>query len=349
MVYGDGARRFDVATDNLDAAVSDSAELTELHYAIAGSVERTTDFAAVQPDGASTDIAASLVEIIEGARSQSLAAVILASDGNDTSGAISTEQLAKIAALGVPVHTIGIGRERIPEDLELVQIVTPDNALPGSTITARAAIRHDREGEARIRVYDGDELLATEAVTLPANATSTIALVDIDLREAGYHHLQFSVDDGGDEPERRNNQRSTLVKVEEQQFRVLYFEGEPRWEYKFLRRAIDPEGDVRLVASRQPEQVLSAGTRVCRAAAGRIPHDARRVVRLRRRHYRQCRSSVVQCATTRADRRIRQRARRHAADAGRPARARQRWLGTIGHRRPAAGGATALWHRFVPS
>ena len=36
------------------------------------------------------------------------------------------------------------------------------------------------------------------------------------------------------------------MQVEEQQFRVLYFEGEPRWEYKFMRRALDPDGDIRL-------------------------------------------------------------------------------------------------------
>lgn len=248
MAYGGEARRFDIAVDSLDSAISGNDELTALRYAVAGSAERTTDFGLVQPDGETTDLAAALVEIIDGARSQSLAAVILASDGIDTSGAIPAEQLAAIAALGVPVHTIGSGREQMPEDLELMQVVTPGKALPGSTIPARVTIRHDREGEARIRVYDGDEILATRAVALPADASATTAVIDIDLREAGYHPLTFSVDGAADEPERRNNTRSTLVRVEEQQFDVLYFEGEPRWEYKFMRRAMDPDGDVRLAS-----------------------------------------------------------------------------------------------------
>jgi uncharacterized membrane protein len=248
MAYGDGVRRIDTAIDNLEAAVSESAELTTLRYAFADAVDRLDDFAALEPDGAATNIAASLVGIIDGARSQSLAAVILASDGIDTSGALSTQQLTEIAALGVPVHTIGVGGDQMPDDIELSQVIVPDKTLPGTTVTARASIRHDREGTARIRVYDGDELLATEAVALPANTTMTTALVDIDLREVGYHHLQFSVDTGGDEPELRNNSRSALVNVQEQQFRALYFEGEPRWEYKFMRRAMDPNGDIRLVS-----------------------------------------------------------------------------------------------------
>ena len=248
MAYGSETRRFDTAVANLTSAVDDASDLSTLHYAISDDVVRASDFSTIQVDGTSTSIAESLVEIIESARSQSLAAVILSSDGINTTGVISTDQLADIAALGVPVHTIGVGRDRIPEDIELAQVVAPAKALPGSTISARVSIRHDQEGEARVRVYEGDELLATESIQLPANATMTTAMINLSLRDAGYHHLQFSIDGAVDEPERRNNQRSTLVKVEEQQFRVLYFEGEPRWEYKFMRRAIDPEDDIRLIS-----------------------------------------------------------------------------------------------------
>ena len=36
-----------------------------------------------------------------------------------------------------------------------------------------------------------------------------------------------------------NNNVSRLVNVENRKPRILYFEGEPRWEYKFIRRALD--------------------------------------------------------------------------------------------------------------
>lgn len=249
MAYGEGPRRFDIARASLAGAIpTDSTGLTTQLYAISETAERVETFAGSEPAGMSTSIADSLIDIIDNVRAQSLAAVILASDGIDTSGGISADQLADVAAFGVPIHTIGVGRDRIPEDLELSQLVAPTNALPGSTVTARVAIRHDREGEARVRIYDGDELLATEAVQLPANATTTTAKVNFDLRDAGYHRLQFDVAGVDTEAELRNNVRSTLIKVEEQQFRVLYFEGEPRWEYKFLRRAMDPDGNIRLVS-----------------------------------------------------------------------------------------------------
>ena len=245
MGYGQGATRLEVARDNLLAAVAGS-DVTPLYFSLAAGADALANLAALQPGGEATAIGDSLVDIIGGARSQSLAAVVLASDGADTTGGVSADQLAEIAAFGIPVHTIGVGRDRIPEDIELVQVVAPDKALPNSTVTARVAIRHDVAGEARVRVYDGDELLATELVRLPENVSMTTVPISIDLRNPGYHRLQFSVAGPGEEPELRNNEHSALVKVEEQQFRVLYFEGEPRWEYKFLRRALDPEGDIRL-------------------------------------------------------------------------------------------------------
>ena len=245
MAYGPGPTRLDVARNNLLAAVAGS-DVTPLYFSLAAGADAAADLATLQPVGEATAIGNALVDIIGGARSQSLAAVILASDGVDTTGGVSADQLAEIAAFGIPVHTIGVGRERIPEDIELVQVVAPDKALPNSTVTARLAIRHDSAGEARVRVYDGDELLATELVRLPENVSMTTAPISMNLRDPGYHRLQFSIEGPGEEPELRNNEHSALVKVEEQQFRILYFEGEPRWEYKFLRRALDPEGDIRL-------------------------------------------------------------------------------------------------------
>ena len=122
----------------------------------------------------------------------------------------------------------------------------PAATLPSSTIPARITIRHDAPADARIIVYDGDELLASVAIELAADTTTTTTWIDLNLADAGYHQLRFSIEGSADEPELRNNRQSALVKVEEQKYRVLYFEGEPRWEYKFLRRAVRNDTDTSL-------------------------------------------------------------------------------------------------------
>jgi uncharacterized membrane protein len=50
------------------------------------------------------------------------------------------------------------------------------------------------------------------------------------------------------EQELRNNSRSTLVEVADQEYRILYFEGEPRWEYKFMRRALADDEDLQIAS-----------------------------------------------------------------------------------------------------
>ena len=46
---------------------------------------------------------------------------------------------------------------------------------------------------------DGDELLATELVQLTENAAMTTAAISLDLRDPGYHRLQFSIAGPDDE------------------------------------------------------------------------------------------------------------------------------------------------------
>ena len=246
MAYDAPDSRFQIALRSLASVVEDedAPDFAVRHYELGASAESVPSFIDSTPAGTATSIADSLLVILEEARFNPLAAVVLSSDGADTSGGLGADELAEIGAFGVPVHTIGVGRSEIPEDVELSDVTLPDRALPGSTISARVTIRHDGAASTRVKVYDGDDLLQLVPVELGADVNSTTAWVEVDLDEAGPHQLRFSVDGEATEEELRNNTRSTLVDVANQQYRVLYFEGEPRWEYKFLRRAVGHDEDL---------------------------------------------------------------------------------------------------------
>lgn len=248
MGYGNPASRFTVALGSLDDALGsqDLPDLDTRYYELGGAARSVESFIASEPADGATSFAASLTGILEEARFSPLAAVVLASDGADTSGGLAADELAALAAYGVPVHTIGVGRTSIPEDVEIDDVTVPARALPGSTISARVTIRHDGPASALVKVYDGSDLLQIEPVELAPGTGSTTAWIDVSLDRAGPHELTFSVDAGAAEPELGNNSRSTLVEVSSQQYRVLYFEGEPRWEYKFLRRAVGNDEDLGL-------------------------------------------------------------------------------------------------------
>jgi len=250
MAYGPGQSRLQLAQQSLDTVLagSDAPQLAIRRYEFAGGVTSVDSFGTATPAGNATSVTGALTAVLREARFGPLAAVILSTDGADTMGGISLEELAGIAGFGVPVHSIGVGRERIPEDLELNEVLLPDTAEPGSTVSARVSVRHDGGGATRIKVYDGDRLLASEALPLRADASISTAWIDIELADAGHRQLTFTLDPRADEQELRNNSQTHLIEVAEQDYQILYFEGEPRWEYKFLRRAVSQDLDLNIVS-----------------------------------------------------------------------------------------------------
>ena len=251
MSYGDGeASRLQQAVAALEGgALEGLAELFEVRlYAFSGASESIDSLAEVPAPGDATRVGASLVDVLREARSSALAAVVLISDGADNSGELDAAGLAEIAGYGVPVHAVGVGRETLPEDIELESVAVSDQVMPGSRISAQVSIRHGGPGEARLRVYDGDAVVASEAVTLSADAGISTRWVEFDVGEAGVKDLRFSLDPLPGEGNLVNNTRYRTVVVPEARRSILYVEGEPRWEYKFIRRAVDDDPAVRLAS-----------------------------------------------------------------------------------------------------
>ncbi len=250
MAYGESESRLTAAVRTLgdSLAQDDLLNLSVQHYQLSDRARPVDSFLGMEASGSETSIAASITDVLREARFRPLAAIVLGSDGADTSGGLSPAALAEIAGYGVPVHTLAIGRDVIPEDLELVDVVLPDKALPGSTLTARLSIRHDAAANTRVKVYNGDDLLESLPVELRPDTSATTTWVNIELAEAGHHHLRFSIDAIPGEQELRNNSRSALVEVAEKSYRILYFEGEPRWEYKFMRRALAADDDLQIAS-----------------------------------------------------------------------------------------------------
>ena len=246
MAYGQNDSRFTVALRNLASisAGEDATDFSIRHYELGSGATGVSSFVDSVADGEGTSIADGVLDILEESRFSPLAAIVLSSDGADTSGGLTADQMSTIAGYGVPIHTIGVGRAVIPEDVELAEATVPDTALPGSMVSARITIRHDAGASASVKVYDGDDLLQIVPVELNEDSGLTTAWVEVELGDAGPHQLRFTVDGSAGEPELRNNARSTLVNVANEAYRILYFEGEPRWEYKFLRRAVAGDEDL---------------------------------------------------------------------------------------------------------
>ena len=64
---------------------------------------------------------------------------------------------------------------------------------------------------------------------------------------AAVHVVEVAIDPLPGEDNVKNNVLTRLVNVDSRKPRILYLEGEPRWEFKFLRRAVEDDTTIDLV------------------------------------------------------------------------------------------------------
>ena len=133
-----------------------------------------------------------------------------------------------------------------------------------------------------LAVRDGDKVLASRDITFAADGKIQTESLLFNAGDAGAKALQFSIDPLPGEENQANNAVTRLVNVESDKRRILYMEGEPRWEYKFIRRAEDddPNRAGRLDAAHHREQDLSPGDQRPQGTGRRLPYQRRRSFRL---------------------------------------------------------------------
>ena len=235
-----------------DTALEPSAEFDAALYTQgeelqpAASVELMAD----AESSGKTDLAGGLDELLGTVADNALAAVVLVSDGSDNAGAIDAQWWQRLSAAGVPVHTVGMGRLRDPNDIQLSDVTLPEQAAPQTNVVARLRIAHGSAGRVRVRVLAGRDLIAAEDVDLPADVSQSIHEISVPTGEQGVRQLRFEVlgENSGADPDLINNAQPRILRVADAPRRVLYVEGEPRWEYKFLRRALDAHPGVEIVS-----------------------------------------------------------------------------------------------------
>ena len=103
--------------------------------------------------------------------------------------------------------------------------------------------------------------------------------------EAGPRLFKFRVAPQPDEVVTQNNVREALIEVRDARERILYFEGEPRFEMKFIRRAVADDKNLEVVALQRTadNKFMRLGGRRRRRARRRVPEDARGALLVSRR------------------------------------------------------------------
>ena len=196
-------------------------------------------------DGTQTQLGGALQRVREDLDGVALAGVVVVTDGADASPTALADAALALRARRTPVFTVGVGRERAARDVEVSRVEVPRGALKGSTIEAQVVLGHAGVAGTKVPlvVEDAGRILAQREITLPEDGDATPVRISVPVTTTGERRLTFRVPRITGEEFVDNNERTALVRVSGQRERILYFEGEPRFELKFLRRAVaDDEG-----------------------------------------------------------------------------------------------------------
>jgi uncharacterized membrane protein len=194
-----------------------------------------------------TRVGNALEGVLAESSSLPLGAIILFSDGADNAGGIDLDTVAAIRRQRIPIHTVGLGREHPDRDVEVNDAVIPARALPQSRLTALVTLQsYGLSGKkARLSVRDGAKVLASQDVALRGDGVLQSESITFNAgQEVGPRTLTIGVDPIPGEINALNNKVSRLVNVQARKPRILYFDGEPQYEYKFIRRAMDDNPEI---------------------------------------------------------------------------------------------------------
>ncbi len=241
------ARSFGSETSSLRAALESRYRLRFFRFS--STTERTDDPAKLGYAGTGTDIAAALRRASQELAGVPLAGILVVGDGADNAAGPLNASLLSLRTAGVPVYTVGVGRSEMQHDIELSRATTPASVLVGASVSVDLLVaQHGYAGKrVPLQVEDGGRIIAEQTVMLPADGEPGPVRVRFTAADPGVRRIRFRIPPQPGEVVEQNNEQRALVRVSDAREKILYIEGEPRFEAKFIRRAVAQDSNLQVV------------------------------------------------------------------------------------------------------
>lgn len=216
----------------------------------AGEAPARVEQLPAEPSAQRSDLGAALRQIASESSLLPVGAIVLLTDGADNGGNLGPDTIEALRRARIPVHAVGFGSERITQDIEILDADLPARVLPSSRLLLTATLRQSgfRGRNARLTVREGGRVLAQKDVRLPDDGDTWRETLALNAGTAGVKTLDIGIQTMEGETNQRNNRLERLVDVRDRKPRILYFEGEPRWEMKFIRRAVEEDAQLDLAS-----------------------------------------------------------------------------------------------------
>ncbi len=195
-----------------------------------------------RPDSG-TDIAGALSGILD--RHPRLAGVVLVSDGDWNEGDPPARAATRYRMAEIPVFAVPVGSETRLPDLAVTAFDVPTFGLVGKPVRLPFTLASSlpRNHSASIEVSTGEGETISAELPLPAMGRVQDTLLWTPRTEGDYE-LTLTLEPAEEERDLSNNTLSAPIAIRREQLKVLLVESFPRWEYRYLRNALERDPGV---------------------------------------------------------------------------------------------------------
>ncbi len=230
-------------------------------YIFDAALEPVDTFVGRNPIGNESALFQSLKSLGDRYQGQPLAGVLLFSDGNATDRKPDED----LSTLGFPIYPVRIGTSINQRDVSIQSTTTRQSDFETSPVTVHASVTHKGfQGEAvAVDLLDGtNKRLQTQSIKLKSDGEPVPVEFRFRPEKSGVQGFQVVVrresatnalietetTDKNAEVTLGNNRRFQVVDRGRGPYRILYLAGRPNWEFKFLKRALDEDVEIRLTS-----------------------------------------------------------------------------------------------------
>jgi uncharacterized membrane protein len=203
------------------------------------------DLPRLAPEGQNTQVLSSVRSVLGELQGQRLAGVVVLTDGRETPARPIAEQLAAVRDFGVKVFPVVVGSEKAPTNIDVQSVSVQDSAFKGDIVNLKATIRgtgyepghvvslilKDRKSGRVLPAPDGK---GEQRVALAGN-DPVEAELQFKPEEVGTLDLMVEAVKQAGEVNDEDNIRTAQIAVLDAKLSVLYVDGSPRWEYRYIK------------------------------------------------------------------------------------------------------------------
>lgn len=225
------------------AGPDEVASASDRHQS-ADSLEKS--LAALEAKGSSTQVIQSLLAALKQRRSDRLAGIVLLTDARDTPTPAAQEAYNELAAYHVKVYPVAVGSDKRPKNITMQSADVRETAFKGDIVNVKAIVRatgYEPGHSVKVRLTDARTnapLIGPDLV--PVEKTITVAdsnpvTVELLFKPDQIGELKINVEAVRQPGELYENDNSLVkeISILDAKITVLYVEGYPRWEYRYIK------------------------------------------------------------------------------------------------------------------